>query len=187
MAAGFSPLALGTDTTGSVTCPASFNALYGLRPTKGLLSCKGILPTTTTFDTPGILAKSSGDIGLWMNALTQSATGDHVDYVPKVHDNWRNWRIGVLDRAAYWNASLPLMVTAAEEEEVSNREQGLVLLGQRSDFREQKIRACNFALDRMRGLGATIIDDVILPPASMPDEDYFNLMDRVTCTSTADS
>lgn len=77
-----------------------------------------------TFDTPGILAKSSGDVGLWMNALTQSTIGNDVDYVPEANDNWGDWRIGVLDRAAYWNASLPLMATVSEEEEVSTQSHG---------------------------------------------------------------
>lgn len=101
-------MALATDTTGSVTCPAVFNALYGLRPTIGLLSRAGILPTTISLDTPGIIAT-------WMNVLAHPDKRDPLtvsssvkrseDYAKDVDRKWKNWRIGVLDRPAFWNYS----------------------------------------------------------------------------------
>ena len=62
VAAGFAPLALGTETQGSISCPASHAALFAMKPSTGLLSRSGILPSSTTFDAPGILAKSTWDI-----------------------------------------------------------------------------------------------------------------------------
>ncbi|AFO52063.1 aspartyl/glutamyl-tRNA amidotransferase subunit A [Candidatus Mycoplasma haematolamae str. Purdue] len=49
---------IGTDTGGSIRVPSSYNSIYGLKPSFGLISRDGILPLTTTLDTPGILANS---------------------------------------------------------------------------------------------------------------------------------
>ncbi len=46
VAAGYAPLSLGTDTFGSVLCPASRNGVVGMRPTVGLLSRNGIIPAS---------------------------------------------------------------------------------------------------------------------------------------------
>ncbi|KAH7324020.1 amidase signature domain-containing protein [Rhexocercosporidium sp. MPI-PUGE-AT-0058] len=57
--AGFAPVALGTEIQGSISCPASFIALYGFKTSTGLLSRAGILPSSTSFDSPGVFAKIS--------------------------------------------------------------------------------------------------------------------------------
>ena len=49
VAAGFAPFAFGTETQGSISCPASFTALYGLKVSTGLLSRTGILPSSTNY------------------------------------------------------------------------------------------------------------------------------------------
>ena len=54
-AAGFAPLALGTETQGSIGCRASHAAIYAMKTSTGLPSRSGILPSSTTFDAPGIL------------------------------------------------------------------------------------------------------------------------------------
>jgi amidase len=129
VSAGFAPVAFATDTTGSVTCPAAFNALYGLRPTLGLLSRTGILPTTTSFDTAGVITKSVADIALWMDVLAQPDKKDPLtmnasvkrpkSYAANIDGNWKKWRIGVLDRKVFWNESIPLITTEKEDLEVS--------------------------------------------------------------------
>ncbi|MCL9773565.1 allophanate hydrolase [Vibrio methylphosphonaticus] len=54
--------ALGTDTAGSGRVPAAFNNLYGLKPTKGLLSCSGVVPACRTLDCVTFFAKSAQDL-----------------------------------------------------------------------------------------------------------------------------
>jgi aspartyl-tRNA(Asn)/glutamyl-tRNA(Gln) amidotransferase subunit A len=59
---GSALVALGTDTGGSVRIPASMTGNVGIKNTLGRWSTKGIVPLSTTFDTPGILAKSIADL-----------------------------------------------------------------------------------------------------------------------------
>ncbi|WP_295894625.1 allophanate hydrolase [uncultured Vibrio sp.] len=54
--------ALGTDTAGSGRVPAAFNNLYGLKPTKGLISCSGVVPACRTLDCVTFFAKSAQDL-----------------------------------------------------------------------------------------------------------------------------
>lgn len=61
---GLVPFALGTDTAGSGRVPAGFNNLVGLKPTKGLLSARGVVPACRTQDCVSIFAASVGDARL---------------------------------------------------------------------------------------------------------------------------
>lgn len=54
--------ALGTDTAGSGRVPAAFNNLYGLKPSKGLLSCSGVVPACRTLDCVTFFTKSAEDL-----------------------------------------------------------------------------------------------------------------------------
>lgn len=62
VAAGFSPLALGSETIGSIITPASRAALYALKPTIGLQDASGDFRMTDFFDCPGPMAKSVDDL-----------------------------------------------------------------------------------------------------------------------------
>ena len=53
VAAGLAPLAVGTETDGSIVCPASFNGVVGIKPTVGLLPQDGIVPISHSQDSPG--------------------------------------------------------------------------------------------------------------------------------------
>lgn len=61
VALGQVSFALGTDTAGSGRVPASFNHLVGLKPTRGLLSARGVVPACRTLDTVSILALTADD------------------------------------------------------------------------------------------------------------------------------
>ncbi|MBC7800699.1 MAG: allophanate hydrolase, partial [Gemmatimonadaceae bacterium] len=61
VASGLVPFALGTDTAGSGRVPAAFNNLVGLKPTKGLVSTRGIVPACRSQDCPSIFATTVGD------------------------------------------------------------------------------------------------------------------------------
>jgi amidase len=70
VAADLAPAALGSETDGSVTCPASMNGIVGLKPTLGLLSQQGIVPIAHSQDTAGPLARSVEDVASLLSALT---------------------------------------------------------------------------------------------------------------------
>jgi allophanate hydrolase len=61
VAAGLVSFALGTDTAGSGRVPAAFNNLVGLKPTKGRISMRGVVPACRTQDTVSILALTAAD------------------------------------------------------------------------------------------------------------------------------
>lgn len=69
VAANFSVAAVGTETSGSILSPASQNSGVGLKPTVGLLSRSGIVPISSTLDTPGPMAKNVIDTAILLDAL----------------------------------------------------------------------------------------------------------------------
>src|SRR5437588_1670062 len=64
VAAGLAPVAIGTDTGGSVRIPAAWNGIVGLKVTAGRISTYGVLPLSFTLDTPGPLARTVEDAAL---------------------------------------------------------------------------------------------------------------------------
>lgn len=87
VAANLCAVAVGTETDGSVTCPASVNGLVGIKPTVGLLSRSGIIPISFTQDTAGPLARTVKDAVLLMAAMIGHDASD-----PKMEEkrgvNW---------------------------------------------------------------------------------------------------
>lgn len=61
--------ALGTETNGSVTCPANVNGIVGIKPTVGLVSRTGIVPISHTQDTAGPMTKSVTDAAILLQAM----------------------------------------------------------------------------------------------------------------------
>lgn len=72
VAAGAVPVALGTQTNGSVLRPASFCGVYGFKPTAGLLPRTGVFEQSPTLDQMGVLARNIEDIAL----VTEILSGD---------------------------------------------------------------------------------------------------------------
>lgn len=70
VAAGLAPLAVGSETNGSIVVPAAFNGVVGFKPSVGLLSRSGIIPASHRQDTPGPMARSVFDTALLLNALS---------------------------------------------------------------------------------------------------------------------
>ena len=69
VAAGMVPLALGTDTGGSIRNPAGACGIVGLKPTYGLVSRRGVFPLAYTLDHIGPLTRTVRDSGLILNAI----------------------------------------------------------------------------------------------------------------------
>jgi allophanate hydrolase len=61
VAAGLVSFALGTDTAGSGRVPAAFNNIVGLKPTRGLVSTRGVVPACRTLDCVSVFALTAGD------------------------------------------------------------------------------------------------------------------------------
>ena len=71
---GLVPLALGSDTGGSVRVPASYNGIYGMRPTHGRISLEGVMPLAPSFDTVGWFARDPALFATAGRVLLDDAT-----------------------------------------------------------------------------------------------------------------
>jgi amidase len=70
VAAGLIPFAVGTETDGSIVCPASLNGVVGIKPTVGSVSTAGVVPVSLSQDVPGPLARSVEDAAMLLEVLT---------------------------------------------------------------------------------------------------------------------
>jgi len=78
VSANLCAVAVGTETDGSIACPASMNGVVGIKPTIGLVSRSGIIPISITQDTAGPLARSVTDAALLLNCMTGDDAADPV-------------------------------------------------------------------------------------------------------------
>jgi amidase len=69
LAAGFAPLAIGTETDGSITCPASLNGVAGIKPTVGSVPTQGVVPISFSQDSPGPMARTVDEVALLLEVL----------------------------------------------------------------------------------------------------------------------
>jgi aspartyl-tRNA(Asn)/glutamyl-tRNA(Gln) amidotransferase subunit A len=101
--AGLAPVAIGTDTGGSVRLPAAWCGIVGLKVTAGRISTHGVLPLSFTLDTPGPLARSVEDAALIFRALNgpdrrdaQTLAWAPADPLPALDRGVAGLRIGVM-------------------------------------------------------------------------------------------
>jgi len=105
VAANLTTVALGTETAGSISAPASINGVVGIKPTVGLTSRAGVVPIAHSFDTVGPMARTVRDAALVLTAIagvdprdpsTASAEGNVHDYISFLDaDGLNGARIGV--------------------------------------------------------------------------------------------
>jgi aspartyl-tRNA(Asn)/glutamyl-tRNA(Gln) amidotransferase subunit A len=148
VAAGMVPVALGSDTGGSIRGPASLCGIVGLMPTFGLVSRTGVITNSYTFDHCGPLARTVEDCALTLEALAgydPKDAGSLSRPIPRYRralgEDLRGLRIGVLRH--HWEADIPAS----------------------ADVR----RAMDAALDVLRRLGAELEECRVRPLASYFD------------------
>jgi len=78
IAVNYAAAALGTETSGSILSPSSTHALVGLKPTVGLLSRDGIIPISSTYDTPGPMTKNVIDASILLSAMKGEDPNDPI-------------------------------------------------------------------------------------------------------------
>ena len=69
VAAGMVAASIGTETDGSITCPASMNGVVGLKPTRGLIPQQGIVPIAHSQDTAGPIGRTVADVAELLDAI----------------------------------------------------------------------------------------------------------------------
>lgn len=106
--ANLTVIAIGTETNGSITCPASANGLVGIKPTVGLLSRSGIIPISFTQDTPGPMTRTVSDAAIALGTMVGIDSSDsktfeseghfYTDYTPFLNEGALNGKkIGVFN------------------------------------------------------------------------------------------
>lgn len=93
VAANLCAVAVGTETDGSITCPASVSNLVGIKPTVGLLSRSGIIPISATQDTAGPLARTVKDAAILLGALAGKDDADAVTANSKAEPDYTKFLI----------------------------------------------------------------------------------------------
>jgi aspartyl-tRNA(Asn)/glutamyl-tRNA(Gln) amidotransferase subunit A len=148
VAAGMVPVALGSDTGGSIRGPASLCGIVGLMPTFGLVSRAGVITNSYTFDHCGPLARTVEDCALTLEALAgydPKDAGSLSRPIPRyrraLSEDLRGLRVGVLRH--HWEADIPASADAR--------------------------RAMDAALDVLRRLGAELEECRVRPLASYFD------------------
>ena len=82
LAAGLAPLALGTDTAGSIRIPAGFCGVAGLKPTFGTVPTHGVFPLAPSLDTVGPMARTVEDLELLLSVIAPAAVAAPASRAP---------------------------------------------------------------------------------------------------------
>lgn len=155
VACNMAPIAIGTETSGSILNPACQNNLVGIKPTIGLVSRTGIIPISHSQDTAGPIAKSVRDAAILLNAIVGKDEADPVtalgasngqtDYTDfLVTNGLKGKRIGVPRPRFYEDCSRDVLERIDE------------------------------ALDAMKVLGADIVDPITIPESKA--EESFDVL-----------
>jgi aspartyl-tRNA(Asn)/glutamyl-tRNA(Gln) amidotransferase subunit A len=120
VATGLAPVALGTDTGGSIRIPASLCGITGLKPTYGRVSRAGVLPLSWSMDHAGPMTRSALDAALVLRAMAGYDPADSTtsvlpvpDYAAALTGSVKGLRVGVL-RASFLEAAAPEVRRAVE-------------------------------------------------------------------------
>ncbi|WP_298687013.1 amidase [uncultured Sphingomonas sp.] len=123
VAAGLTDAAIGSETDGSITCPASLNGIVGLKPTVGLVSRTHIVPISHSQDTAGPMAKDVRTAALVLAAIAGSDPADPATAAADVHktdylaglkpDALKGVRIGVLRFVGPWSPPVDTLFARA--------------------------------------------------------------------------
>ncbi|RUO78200.1 amidase [Idiomarina tyrosinivorans] len=151
VAADFVTLAVGTETDGSVVCPAATNGIVGIKPTLGLVSRDGIIPIAHSQDTAGSMARTvTGAVNL-LQAMKTQASNDPLAYQDSRNftqylqaDGLKGLRIGVVRNLMGYHEKLD------------------------QQFEQQ--------LDVLRAEGAVIVDNANIPTLGQWDDAEFTVL-----------
>src|SRR5580700_6237984 len=164
VAAALAPVAVGTETDGSIVCPASACGIVGLKPTNGLVSRRGIVPISPVQDTAGPMATCVADAAALLSVL---AAADPEDPVAPGDNNLAERTIRTVGPSSFTQALDPAALDGAR-------------LGIWRDPSAPAGAATGAVLDmsvaRLRALGAVVADPVTLPDAAKINEPEFTAL-----------
>ena len=127
VAANLCAAAVGTETDGSVVCPAGVNGIVGIKPTLGLISRAGVIPIAHSQDTPGVMARTVRDAAILLSALAGVDADDPATKDSKPvfladqsnildRDGLKGARLGVLRQFFGANSAVDRLIETRVEE-----------------------------------------------------------------------
>lgn len=154
-AASFAAANIGSDTTGSIIGPSSYNAVVGLRPTIALVSRTGVVPLSETMDTTGPMARSVKDAAMLLTAMagsdprdpyTKDADAHKKDYVAGLStEALKGKRLGVVrDFGGYNDNTKPVFEAALAVMAAQGAELVEIPAGQFPDHRVEQLAIMSF-------------------------------------------
>lgn len=120
VAAGFAPIAIGSETQNSIQTPACYSSVVGFKPSVGMVSRAGVVPLVPSQDSPGPLARCVEDAALVVAAMAgadvrDTATLAHGMWEPERLDSLAGVRIGVPRRCIADRPDMSAVVPLLEE------------------------------------------------------------------------
>jgi len=114
VSANLCAIAIGTETDGSIVCPANANGVVGIKPTVGLVSRGGIVPISHTQDTAGPMARTLADAAALLGALTGVDANDSATAASsgKAHSDYTRFldANGLRGARLAWCAKLSVLI-----------------------------------------------------------------------------
>ncbi len=137
IAASLAAIGVGTETDGSIICPAAVSGLVGLKPTVGLVSRRGVIPISVSQDTAGPMGRRVADVALLLNGLAGVDAADPA--------------------GAAATGKIPRdYLTALRPDAMNGKRFGV--LRQAMGFHPDVDRAMDAAMAQMKAQGATLVD-----------------------------
>jgi amidase len=161
VAAAFAPVAVGTETDGSIVCPSSACGIVGIKPTNGLISRRGIVPISPVQDTAGPMAASVADAAALLSVLAAADPADPV--APGDFDDAERAVVG---------SSGPGFADALDPAALEGARLGIWREGS-ADAGAATAAVLDAAVAALRALGASLVDPVTLPGADKIREPEF--------------
>jgi amidase len=159
VAAALAPVAVGTETDGSIVCPSSACGIVGIKPTNGLISRQGIVPISPVQDTAGPMAACVADAAALLSVL---AAADPED--PVAPDDSADAERAFRDASAYAGALDPAALDGAH---LGIWREGSAPAGPAT------AAVLDAVVARLRALGAVLVDPVTLPDSDKIREPEF--------------
>lgn len=189
VAAGMAPVAIGSDTLGSVRIPASYCGVFALKPTHGEISARGLVPAARRLDAVGILGRSVGDLVVMLQVLAGYDADDPRSRRRRVALQPPDWnpnhlRCGILPDLAAIGVEAPVIDVFEASLARLERELGERQTLDFSDWPFQKMRRAGLLLmeAEMRNTFADDLADTAHPVS----ENFRAMLDYAARKSAAD-
>jgi len=156
VAAGLAPLAIGTETDGSIVCPASACGIVGIKPTNGMISRRGIVPISPVQDTAGPMAASVADAAALLSVLAGADPADPIDSTERT--------------------SVPASFTPLDPGALDGARIGVWRAGS-AGAGAATVAVLDVAVARLRSFGAELVDPLELTDADKIAEPEFEALE----------